>query len=326
MCGTGNVPWRTPTHERPSAPSRRRPGTRHATLPHDLARRLLGLNDDIEYRGTATLAAELAASEVTPKTFKERAVVETALQRIGADTSDPQRASLAADLLGVLRYTDPPSPDQVESAYEGDQSGRTTQQTPEQKALEQFLLGCPARPERRQRTAEPRADVAATCAAAAQERPARRRRRPRRQKGFRCAGPRARLLTLAPDVPHTRRRAARPHRRRSTGRAARRRVARAPSTRVRCTSRRRPAACTRRPRSPSRSCRPARARARAARSPLGGETARAQRRPDLLRLRHLELDAGVARVRTARRGWNERSRSRAGCGSTSPTCRRASRR
>ena len=112
----------------------------HATLPHDPARRLLGLNDDIEYRGTATLAAELAANEVTPKTFKERAVIETALQRIGADTSDPQRASLAADLLGVLRYTDPPSPDQVESAYEGDQSGRTTQQTPEQKALEQFLL------------------------------------------------------------------------------------------------------------------------------------------------------------------------------------------
>jgi non-ribosomal peptide synthetase component F len=112
----------------------------HATLPHDLALRLLGLNDDLSYRGTATRAAELAANEVTSKTFKERAVIETALQRIGADTSDPRRASLAADLLGVLRYTDPPSPDQVESAYEGDQSGRTTQQTPEQKALEQFLL------------------------------------------------------------------------------------------------------------------------------------------------------------------------------------------
>ena len=39
---------------------------------------------------------------------------------------------------------------------------------------------------------------------------------------------------------------------------------------------------------------PARARAGAARSPLGGETACAERRPDLLRLRHLELDAGVA--------------------------------
>jgi len=112
----------------------------HATLPHDLARRLLGLDDDIEYRATATRAAELAANEVSPKTFKERAIVETSLQRIGADSSDPERASLAADLLGVLRYTDPPSPDQVESAYEGDQSGRTTQQTPEQKALEQFLL------------------------------------------------------------------------------------------------------------------------------------------------------------------------------------------
>jgi hypothetical protein len=112
----------------------------HATLPHDLAKRLLGVDDDIEYRATATRAAALAANEVTPETFKERAVVETSLQRIGADTSDPRRASLAADLLGVLRYTDPPSPDQVESAYEGDQSGRTTQQTPEQKALEQFLL------------------------------------------------------------------------------------------------------------------------------------------------------------------------------------------
>jgi hypothetical protein len=112
----------------------------HATLPYDLAKRLLAVNDDIEYRATATRAAALAANEVTPNTFKERAVVETALQRIGADTSDPRRASLAADLLGVLRYTDPPSPDQVESAYEGDQSGRTTQETPEQKALEQFLL------------------------------------------------------------------------------------------------------------------------------------------------------------------------------------------
>jgi len=112
----------------------------NATLPHDPARRLLGLDDDIEYRSTATRAAELAANEVSPKTFKERAVVETSLQRIGADTSDPERASLAADLLGVLRYTDPPSPDQVESAYEGDQTGRTNQQTPEQKALEQFLL------------------------------------------------------------------------------------------------------------------------------------------------------------------------------------------
>jgi len=112
----------------------------NATMPHDPARRLLGLDDDIEYRATATRGAVLAANQVSPATFKERAIVETALQRIGSDSSDPERASVAADLLGVLRYTDPPSPDQVESAYEGDQSGRTTQQTPEQKAVEQFLL------------------------------------------------------------------------------------------------------------------------------------------------------------------------------------------
>jgi hypothetical protein len=110
------------------------------SLPRDPARRLLGIDDDVEYRATATRGAALAANEVDPKTFKERAVVETALQRIGADASDPVRASRAADLLGVLRYTDPPSPDQVESAYEGDQSGQTTQLTPEQKAMAQFVL------------------------------------------------------------------------------------------------------------------------------------------------------------------------------------------
>ena len=43
----------------------------HATLPHDLARRLLGLDDDIEYRATATRAAALAANEVSPKTYPQ---------------------------------------------------------------------------------------------------------------------------------------------------------------------------------------------------------------------------------------------------------------
>ena len=39
-----------------------------------------------------------------------------------------------------MLYTDPPSPDQAANPYEASQSGLTTQQTPEQKALEQFLL------------------------------------------------------------------------------------------------------------------------------------------------------------------------------------------
>jgi len=111
-----------------------------ATLPHGLARRLLGVEDDIDYRATTMRGLAFASKEVDPKTLKERAIVETALQRIAADTSDPERASRAADLLGVLRYTDPPSPDQVESAYEGDQSTPTTQLTPEQRALAQFLV------------------------------------------------------------------------------------------------------------------------------------------------------------------------------------------
>jgi len=111
-----------------------------ATLPRGFARRLLGVDDDIEYRATTMRGLAFASTEVDPKTLKERAIVETALQRIAADTSDPERASLSADLLGVLRYSDPPSPDQVESAYEGDQSTPTTQLTPEQRAMAQFLV------------------------------------------------------------------------------------------------------------------------------------------------------------------------------------------
>lgn len=112
----------------------------HATLPRGFARRLLGVGDDIEYRATTMRAVAFASRQVDPKTLKARAIVETALQRIAADTSDPERASRAADLLGVLRYTDPPSPDQVQSAYEGDPSAPTTQLTPEQKAMAQFLV------------------------------------------------------------------------------------------------------------------------------------------------------------------------------------------
>lgn len=111
-----------------------------ATLPHGLARRLLGIEDDIEYRATTMRGLAFASKQVDSKTLKARAIVETALQRISADTSDPERASLSADLLGVLRYTDPPSPDQVENAYEGDQSTPTTQLTPEQRAMAQFLV------------------------------------------------------------------------------------------------------------------------------------------------------------------------------------------
>src|SRR6185436_5245615 len=63
------------------------------TLPRGLARRLLGVDDDIEYRATTMRGLAFASKELNPKTLKERAIVETALQRIAADTSDPERAS-----------------------------------------------------------------------------------------------------------------------------------------------------------------------------------------------------------------------------------------
>jgi hypothetical protein len=113
--------------------------TAATNLPRDPAGNLLGIDDDLEYRATLTRAAFFASRQVDSKTLKQRAIVETALQRIAGDTSDPVRASRAADMLGVLRYTDPPSPDQVENAYEGDQSGQSTQLTPEQKAMAEFL-------------------------------------------------------------------------------------------------------------------------------------------------------------------------------------------
>ena len=117
-------------------------GTRTRVCPTGLRGVCLGLDDDIEYRATTMRGLAFASKEVDPKTLKERAIVEAALQRIAADTSDPERASLSADLLGVLRYTDPRLPDQVESAYEGDQSTPTTQLTPEQKAMASSLWPC----------------------------------------------------------------------------------------------------------------------------------------------------------------------------------------
>jgi hypothetical protein len=109
------------------------------TLPHDPARHLLDLEDDIAYRATMMRGLAFASSPLDAKTLKQRAITETALQRVAADTSDPERASRAADLLGVLRYSDPASPDQAENAYEGDQSGQSVELTPEQKAMAQFL-------------------------------------------------------------------------------------------------------------------------------------------------------------------------------------------
>jgi hypothetical protein len=111
-----------------------------ATLPGGIARRLLGIDDDLAFRRAAMRAIRIASREQSTKTQQQRAIVETALGRIARTDADPVRASRAADYLGVLLYTDPPSPDQAANAYQDPtQAGPSNQQTPEQKAMAQFL-------------------------------------------------------------------------------------------------------------------------------------------------------------------------------------------
>jgi hypothetical protein len=109
-----------------------------ATLPSGLAKRLLGIDDDLAFRATAMRALQTASHTPSAKTQKARSVVEAALARI-ARGGDPVRGSIAAGYLGVLLYADPPSPDQAANAYvDPTQTGPSNQQTPEQRAQVQF--------------------------------------------------------------------------------------------------------------------------------------------------------------------------------------------
>jgi hypothetical protein len=111
------------------------------TLPAGLTRRLLGINDDLVFRRTMMGAIHAASHFATTESQKQRSIVETALARIARDDPAQARASRAADYLGVLLYTDPPSPDQAANAYvDPTQQGPSNQLTPEQKALLQFLV------------------------------------------------------------------------------------------------------------------------------------------------------------------------------------------
>jgi hypothetical protein len=111
------------------------------TLPAGLTRRLLGIDDDLAFRAASMRAIRTASRPQSTKTQKLRSILEADLARIARNDPDPRRASRAADYLGVLLYSDPPSPDQAANAYEGDpsQQAPSNQQTPEQKALAQFV-------------------------------------------------------------------------------------------------------------------------------------------------------------------------------------------
>jgi|1186.fasta_scaffold181789_2 hypothetical protein len=110
------------------------------TLPSGLTERLLAIDDDLVFRRTTAQALRLSARQVTPATQKQRSIVEAALARI-VRGSDHPRASIAADVLGVMLYADPPSLDQAANPYkDATQLGPSDQQTPEQKALTQFAV------------------------------------------------------------------------------------------------------------------------------------------------------------------------------------------
>ena len=109
-------------------------------LPASLGRRLLGLGDDLAFRRASMQAIRMASHPPSTKSQKQRSILESALARIARSDPDPVRASRAADYLGVLLYTDPPSPDQAANPYGNPTQGDpSSQQTPEQKALTQFL-------------------------------------------------------------------------------------------------------------------------------------------------------------------------------------------
>jgi hypothetical protein len=104
-------------------------------LPRGLARRLLGLDDDVEFRQTTVRALRLDSGRRSTGAPAERAIVMAALGRIATDGSDRSRASRAADMLGVMLYTQPTSP--RANPYSQSGSGAAVQ-TPEQKARAEF--------------------------------------------------------------------------------------------------------------------------------------------------------------------------------------------
>ena len=112
----------------------------HTVLPSGVTRRLLAIDDDLTFRRTFARGLSLAQQEVTVANQKQRSIVEASLARIVREP-DNRRASMAADLLGVLVYADPPSLDQAANPYrDPTQSGPSDQLTPEQKALALFAV------------------------------------------------------------------------------------------------------------------------------------------------------------------------------------------
>ena len=164
----------------------------HAMLPHDLARRLLGL--ERRHRSTAapaTLADGAAGRQRGDAEDLQgaRAVVETALQRSGRDLGSPAaRASRPTCSVSFATPTlRPPTRWRARKRRRPERANEHSRHR-RPRALEQFLLGVRLDPndDNAQRNLE--LMLRQPAPPQHKERPARRRRRPRRQKGVRCAG------------------------------------------------------------------------------------------------------------------------------------------
>jgi hypothetical protein len=80
------------------------------TVPFDLARRLLGVRDDLAFRSTVAQAHSMTAVPTNDAARRRRLPVEEALV-IEESDANRTRASEAANLLGVIYSTEPNEPD-----------------------------------------------------------------------------------------------------------------------------------------------------------------------------------------------------------------------
>lgn len=81
------------------------------TLPGHPASRLLGADDDIRFRSLYARALVLAAQKQGEGRARRRTPVEVALRRAVLAAAGARRTGLAANVLGVLLFTDPDDPE-----------------------------------------------------------------------------------------------------------------------------------------------------------------------------------------------------------------------
>ena len=87
----------------------------HTTLPFDVARRLLGVRDDLDFRMSLARGRAMTARPSNDAAVRRRLPVKVALLA-HEESRDPVRASEAANLLAVIYSTDANEPDKPAAA------------------------------------------------------------------------------------------------------------------------------------------------------------------------------------------------------------------